>query len=167
MRTSPLAVSGKDSAHSAKIDIRRRSTNHLRSSRLGAGVPGHETPENGASFDCPTTSALATKDSQASNPNVGSSRRSASETASCRALMIGPIEAGTSDRASMVAKTAVSRFAIVLPPAETDVPDPVRTTRFSIRNHSEIRAWRRTRPCFWSSPSRRSPALPSSVKPMS
>jgi hypothetical protein len=45
-------------------------------------------------------------------------------------LMMGPIEAGTSGRASIVAKTAVSRFAIVLPPAETDVPDPVRTTRF-------------------------------------
>jgi hypothetical protein len=31
-------------------------------------------------------------------------------------------------------------LAIALPPAETDVPDPVRTTRFSIRSHSDMSA---------------------------
>ena len=55
-----------------------------------------------ASFDCPTKSALTTEDSQASNPSVGSSRRSAIETASCRAFMMGPIETGTLGRALIV-----------------------------------------------------------------
>lgn len=42
--------------------------------------------------------------------------------------------------ASMVSKTATSRLAMVFPPAETEVPDPVNTTTFSIRSHSEINA---------------------------
>lgn len=40
------------------------------------------------------------------------------------------IEVGRSENASMVSKTATSRLAMVFPPAETEVPDPVNTTPF-------------------------------------
>ena len=104
------AVSGSDKAHSAKIAMRSRSTNHFRSAGLGGGVAGHVTPENGVSVDSITTSALAMNESHASNPKVGSSRKSAVTTASRRALMMGVIDAGRSGKASIVSKTA--RFQV-------------------------------------------------------
>ena len=74
------------------------------------------------------------------NPYLTNTDTLAFAIASRRALMMGVIEVGRSENASMVSKTATSRLAMVFPPAETEVPDPVNTTTFSIRSHSEINA---------------------------
>ena len=51
-------------------------------------------------------------------------------------------DAGTSGTSLDCFKNCRFGLAIVFPPPELEVPEPVRTTRFSMRSHSEMSAWR-------------------------